>query len=58
MRDKAAFPAVSAYSELAMTQTAGLSLGGNRSGPHEGRRDDSLVKAAPSYWCIYAEESY
>jgi hypothetical protein len=26
--------------------------------PHEGRRDDSLVKAPPSYWCIYAEESH
>lgn len=23
---------------------------------HEGRRDESLVKAPPSYWCIYAEE--
>lgn len=26
--------------------------------PHEGRRDESLVKAPPSYWCIYAEESH
>ena len=26
--------------------------------PHEGKRDDSLVKAPPSYWCIYAEESH
>ena len=26
--------------------------------PHEGRRDDSLVKAPASYWCIYAEESH
>jgi hypothetical protein len=26
--------------------------------PHEGRRDDSLVKAPPSHWCIYAEESH
>ena len=26
--------------------------------PHEGRRDDLLVKAPPSHWCIYAEESH
>jgi hypothetical protein len=26
--------------------------------PHEGKRDDSLVKAPPSYWCIYAEEPH
>jgi hypothetical protein len=25
--------------------------------PHEGKRDESLVKAPLSYWCIYAEES-
>ena len=26
--------------------------------PHEGKRDDSLVMAPPSYWCIYAEEPH
>jgi hypothetical protein len=26
--------------------------------PSEGRNSDSLVKAPPSYWCIYAEEEY
>ena len=26
--------------------------------PHEGRRDDLLVKAPPSQWCIYAEEPH
>jgi hypothetical protein len=24
--------------------------------PHEGRRDDSLVKAPPWYWCLFSEE--
>jgi hypothetical protein len=26
--------------------------------PHEGRRDDSLVKAPPLRWCIYVEEPH
>ena len=26
--------------------------------PNEGRRDDSLVKAPPSHWCIYVEEPH
>lgn len=25
--------------------------------PHEGRRDDSLVKAPEWYWCIYSEQA-
>jgi hypothetical protein len=25
---------------------------------NEGKRDDSLVKAPPSYWCIYTDESH